>query len=274
MKMSTKWRVLSIPFIAGFLMFYVLPFGRSIYYSLIESAFNHSFVGLSNYQAVLNNKYYCLALGNTLKFTLIGTMLLMLLSLFLSLFLYSSKSYLARLRIVFIMPMLLPTAAIIPIFKQLFPSSVLYHLMSNCNVMPLLWLPVLLLYLWKNTGYNMILLMAAFSGIPHEIYEAAALDGAEGLKKLVRITLPMIRPTIFFIIVMSIMQSLRIFKETYLLYGSYPDESIYLVQNYMNNHFNKLDYQNLTAGAILFSLPIGCMMIFYYFLEKRWARII
>ena len=125
--------------------------------------------------------------------------------------------------------------------------------------------------MWKNAGYNLILLTAALSMIPREISEAASLDGARGLSKLTRITLPMIAPALFFSGVMSVMQSLRVFKETYLLYGAYPDPSIYLVQHYMNNHFAKLNYQNLTAGAIFFALLVGAVVALYYWLERRWA---
>lgn len=272
MKMAVKWKILALPFIAGFLAFYVLPFGQSVYYSLIESAFRHKFVGLTNYQAVLTNEYYQLAMINTFEFTLISAILLVLLSLFLSLTLHASGDRVGKLRIALIMPMLLPSAAVIPIFKQLFPQNVLYRLMQEWRFQHLLRIPIILLFLWKNTGYNIILLTAALSLIPREVNEAAALDGSQGPQKLLNVTLPMIAPTLFFVAIMSVVQSLRVFKETYLLYGSYPDPSIYLVQHYMNNHFAKLNYQNLTAGAILFALPAGFVIAGYYRLERRWME--
>ena len=99
MKMAVKWKIFALPFIAGFLAFYVLPFGQSVYYSLIESAFRHKFVGLTNYQAVLTNEYYQLAMTNTFEFTLISAILLVLLSLFLSLTLHASGDRVGKLRI-------------------------------------------------------------------------------------------------------------------------------------------------------------------------------
>ena len=272
MRMKSKWKLMAFPLILGFLIFYVFPFGESLYYSVIESAFQQRFVGLDNYREAIENSYYRLALKNTFEFTSISAAMLVCLSLCLSLALRSGGGFVRKMRIAFILPMLLPTAAIIPIFKQLFPQNAMYALMQKTGNGHLLRIPIYILYLWKNAGYNIILLSTALSLIPREIEEAAALDGAHGLRKLFSITLPMIFPTLFFVIVLSIVQSLRVFKETYLLYGAYPDQSIYLVQHYMNNHFAKLNYQKLTAGAILFALPIGLLVFGYYKSDGRQNR--
>ena len=264
MCMNTKWKLAALPCVLGFLIFYILPFGRSIYYSFIKNAFDSSFVGLANYRAVLGNSYYRLALRNTFEFTLVSSCLLMVLSLAISLALNGGGRVMPKLRFAFILPMLLPTAAIIPIFERLFPINMLYQMGGNA-----FRIPVYLIYLWKNAGYNVILLTSALSMIPKEVNEAAALDGARGLFRLFRITLPMILPTLFFTAIMSVVQSLRVFKEVYLLYGSYPDPSVYLVQHYMNNHFNKLNYQNLTSGAIMFALMVGGIVSSYYWIERR-----
>ena len=273
MKLNGRMLMLSIPFLAGFLLFYILPFFYSVYYSVIESAFVHRFVGLSNFREVLSNKYYRLALKNTFMFTLIGVPLLVFLALLLSLALYSIKGRIGLLRALFILPMLLPTASVIPIFRYLFvnQNSGAYLAASALGLSSeqIIALPIYLLYLWKNVGFHIILLTTALEMVPHDLYEAAALDGAGGMRRLRSITLPLIMPTVFFVIVLSIIQSLRIFKEAYLLYGAYPDPSIYLVQHYMNNHFYKLNYQYLTAGAILFAGIVYLLVAFGYRFERK-----
>lgn len=271
MKVTTKWKLLAFPFLLGFFVLYVFPFGQSICYSVIASAFDRTFVGFANYQAVWENAYYRLALANTLQFTSASTAMLVLLSLALSLALHGGGRFVGQLRIAFVLPMLLPTAAVIPLFKLMFPQERLYELAQRWGNGWAFRLPVYMLYLWKNAGYNVILLTTALALVPREVEEAAALDGAQGLRKLTAITLPMIAHALFFVVVLSVVQSLRVFKEAYLLYGTYPDPSIYLVQHYMNNHFTKLNYQNLTAGAILFALPVGVAVAVYGWAERRWA---
>lgn len=247
---------IGIPFILAFILFYIVPFALSFYYSAIESAFSKRFVGLQNYASVIGNKYFRLALMNTFEFVLTGVPVLTVLSLALSVMLHSLGGRYPLIRGAFILPMLLPTASVVPIFRLLFADGFIR-------------LPVYLLYYWKNAGFGIILLMAAQMMIPGDIYEAAALDGARGFRRFFSITLPLIAPTLFFTSVLAIVQALRIFKEVYLLYGAYPDPSIYLVQHYMNNHFFKLNYQNLTAGAIMFALIVYAIVAAFYRFERR-----
>ncbi|MEG1844605.1 MAG: sugar ABC transporter permease [Clostridia bacterium] len=272
MKMRKYAFALSLPFICGFLLFYVMPFFYSIYYSVIESAFSDAFVGPDNYVSVFSNKYYRLALTNTLEFTLIGVPMLVLLSLVLALMLHGLGGGHGTLRGAFILPMLLPTASVIPIVSQVFGNRGGAYLTLKglgLGASQLVRLPIYLLYFWKNAGFNVILIMAALMMIPKVIYEAAALDGACGFRRFRSITLPLIGPTLFFVMVLSVVQSLRVFKEAYLLYGAYPDPSIYLVQHYMNNHFYKLNYQNLTSGAIMFALIVYLLVAIGYRFERR-----
>ena len=272
MRLNRRVLLLSIPFYAAFMLFYVLPFFYSFYYSVIESAFSHRFVWLDNYISVLTNKYYRLALRNTFEFTLIGMPILVFLALFLSIILHALGGRHAFIRGAFILPMLLPTASVVPIFRQFFvnQNSGVYQTLIGLHILDgqIVRLPVYLLYIWKNAGFSIVLLIAALMMIPGDIYEAAALDGARGLRRFFRITLPLIAPTLFFVTVFAVVQSLRIFKEAYLLYGAYPDPSIYLVQHYMNNHFYKLNYQNLTTGAILFALIVYVVVAVGYRFER------
>lgn len=258
--MHRRMVYLGLPLIAGFLLFYIIPFALSLYYSLIESAFSSRFVGIDNYVAVLNNKYYQLALKNTLEFTLTSVPVLVLMAMGLSLLFYGLGGGHRYLRGAFVLPMLLPSAAIVPLIKQLMAvsQSPAYMALEGLGMATeqIVRIPVYLFYMWKNMGFHIVLILAALTMIPHEINEAAALDGARGFRKFCSITFPLIRPAVFFVLILSIMQSFRVFKETYLLYGSYPNPSVYFVQHYMNNHFFKLNYQNLTSGAIIFAAVI------------------
>ncbi len=256
-KLKRKWWMIGLPFVLWFLLFYAIPFGHSIYYSLIESAFSPRFSGLANYTKVLENRYYQLAFINTLKLIALGVPCLVLISLALALIVSRLNGRCAWVRAALVLPLLLPSAALTPAFEKL----------AALNVQA----PVYAIYIWKNTGFMMILLVAAMSVIPKDMYEAAALDGAKGLRLFFHITLPQLAPALFFVSILAVVYNLRIFRESYLLYGAYPDESLYLMQNYMNNHFQKLNYQNLTAGATMFAAFLYLFVWAAYRFDKRRA---
>lgn len=273
MNMHKRLMMLATPLVLGFLLFYVFTFLYSVQYSVTESAFSPEFVGFANYREVFSNKYFRLALKNTFEFIVTAVPLLVMLSLLLAMQLHSLGGRLRLLRSIFIIPMLLPSSAVVPVFTSLFVSdgsAVRVFLEGlGMNEAQLTRLPVYLLFLWKNCGFNIILLISALMVIPRDIYEAAELDGARGASMFFRITLPMIAPTLYFVVMLSLVQALRIFKEVYLLYGAYPHTSVYLVQHYMNNHFYKLNYQNLTTGAIIFAAVIYLLIAVFYRYERR-----
>jgi len=269
-----KQLLLLVPGLCGFLIFYALPFVYSLYNSVIKSSFDKSFVGIANYITLLKNEYYRLALKNTFQFTIIGVPLLVFISFILAILMIKQSGRMRVCRTSFVIPMLLPSAAVVLIWQVLFSRNSI--LMSNffnsfewLKTLGLYKVPVYIFFIWKNTGYNMILFMSGLLSIPNEIYEASEMDGVSFLKKHIHISFPLLLPTTFFVIIISMVNSFKIFKEVYLLYGSYPDTSIYLVQHYMNNHFNKLNYQNLTTGALIFTIIVYIVVAFGYTVENK-----
>ena len=119
---------------------------------------------------------------------------------------------------------------------------------------------VVILFLWKNLGYNMILFLSALSSMPKDIIEVATLEGASSLYKFVHIKLRYISPTILFVTVLSLINSFKVFREVYLLTGSYPYDSLYMIQHFMNNTFNSLDYQKLSSAAIIMAIIMAAIM--------------
>jgi len=271
-----KARLLMIPGLSGFLVFYVIPFLGSFAYAFTNNPLQMQFVGFANFVASFQNKYYMLALRNTVIFTIIGVSLIMLFSIVVSVMISTVGRRIAFIRMAFILPMLLPTAGVALVWRTwLNPNGALE---STAAFFPGIlgelfspqMIPVYLMFVWKYCGFNIILLVAAIASIPHEVYESAALDGASGLSLHVKITIPMIRPTVFFATILSITNSFRIYKEMYYFYGTdYPPDSVYMLQYYMNNLFNKINYQMLSAGAILFALIVFVIVVFGYWSDVR-----
>jgi multiple sugar transport system permease protein len=123
-------------------------------------------------------------------------------------------------------------------------------------------IPLLAIYVWKNSGFLMLIFLAAFSMVSKDIYEAAAIDGAKKIRIFFNVTLPMTAGAILFAVILAVSYNLRLFREAYLLYGAYPDTNIYLTQHYMNNHFYQLNYQKLTTAASMF---FTVLVIFVWF---------
>jgi len=205
-------------------------------------------VGLSNYIETLSNSYFQLAMQNSLLLIVIGVPALVILAIVLSLLLTFQLNKLPRLRDAFILPMLIPTASIVLIWQQLFGGFTSA-------------IPIYLLFVWKNIGICIILLTAALTTIDQSVFEAAKIDGAKALLIHRKITVPILTPTIFFTVLLAIVNSFKIFKESYLYYGNkYPPNHSYTLQYYMNNNFLKFDYQALASSSILTSLLVLLMV--------------
>lgn len=247
----------------GFLLFYVVPYIASFYYAFTNNAFDTEFVGFKNFADVLYNHVYRMALGNTLVFTVAGVFMLMAFSIFISiLFSLAGRAY-AALRIAFILPMLLPTAGVSLIWRMVFnPGG---QLNFSAQIYTNLWqrlfspqlIPLYLLFIWKYCGINIIIISSAMADIPEEIGQAASLDGITPFGLYRHIIIPMAAPAFFFSLILSFVNSFRIYKEIFYLFGGeYPPSSVYMLQHFMNNHFQKLNYQLLSAGGIVFLIII------------------
>lgn len=129
--------------------------------------------------------------------------------------------------------------------------------------------PVILMFLWKNIGFNMIIILASLNAAPKETLESAMLDGAGWLKRQIYIIVPQIVPAILFVVIISIINSLKIFKEAYILSGPFPDDSIYTLQHFMYNQFNMLNYNYVVASALLLLTIIIILVALLFRVEKK-----
>lgn len=269
--------ILIAPSVIGLLIFYIIPFIWMIIYSFFDSPINGKFVGIQNYIGLLGNNAYKQAVTNTAIFTGISVPLIIILSLLLSMLLNKKIRFSHEFRTAFIVPLVVPVASVIIFFDLLFDyRGFLNRILDFFNIAPIDWMnssyamiAVITIYIWKNVGYNIILFLAGLQGIPKEYYEAASMDGAGPAAKFFHITLVYLMPTTFFVIIISIINSFKVFREVYLLAGDYPHQSIYMLQHYMNNAFRKLDYHKLVTSAILMTLVIYIFVFILFKVQKR-----
>lgn len=268
------------PSLIGFSIFFLIPFVVSIYYSLVDSPINGAFSGLTNYMQLLSNPIFLRAGFNTLVFTGISVPLIMAISLGLAVLLNNNIYGRNIFRAFFISPLVIPVASVVLVWQIIFSySGSLNSILSSFGLIPVDWMDtnwarfvVLVVYLWKNAGYSMVLFLAGLQNIPVQYYESAHIDGATPWKSFTRITLVYLTPTSFFIFIISIINSFKVFRETYLIAGSYPHESIYILQHYMNNMFSSLDYQKLTSAAFIMAVFIVALVSFLFRFERRISR--
>ena len=173
--------------------------------------------------------------------------------------------------------MMVPTASIVLVWQVLFyKTGTVNQMLDAFAIQSVDWLKtrggmavVIIMFLWKNLGYNMILFLAALSNIPEDIMEVATLEGAGSAYKFFHLKLRYLSPTILFVTILSLINSFKIFREVYLLTGDYPYDSLYMLQHFMNNTFAHLDYQKLSSAAIIMSL-VMIVIIAIMFIVEYW----
>lgn len=264
-----------LPSFTGVTIFVLIPFvdvvRRSFY-----GAMNGKFTGLANYNTVLKNEAFMLAAKNTGRFLLTCIPLLLLLSLLLALLLHRQKNHIQFFKTSFLLPMAIPVASIALLWKLLFHEQGLLNrfLLSLggakidfLNTDRAFWILVLT-YLWKNMGYDLVLWLTGLNEIDEELYEAASVDGAGGWEKFRFITIPKLLPTVNVIAILSFVNSFKVFREAYLISGDYPQEKIYMLQHLFNNWFLSLDIQKMCAAAVMCVVLFLIIILFYIKLDR------
>lgn len=269
-----------LPSLIGFVVFFAAPFAIGFYYSLMDSPVGGSFVGMENYEDLLGNTVFRRAAENTFRFTAISVPLNMFFSLGLAMLLNRKMRMRNWFRIAYLSPLIVPVASVVLVWQVLFDDlGSINGWLEAAGGHPRDWMEsgwamtvIIIVYLWKNIGYNMILFLAGLQNIPADYYEAAAIDGAGKFRQWTSITLIYLTPTTFFVFIMSIINSFKVFRETYLIAGEYPHNSIYMLQHYMNNMFRSLDYQKLTSAAFLMAFVIVALVLMLFMIERRITK--
>lgn len=240
------------PLSLGCLIFYAIPFLMVLFYSFMSRAGrNGRFVGLKNYREVLTNEVFLLACKNTVRYLVIVLPMILILSYAVALFLMRASEFSKWLKPLLLLPFIMPVTGSVLLVEQ-----------TRMNME--------MLYLWKNTGYSVILLLAGLMAIDKMQYDCASLDGANGWKKFIYITMPQMRFPVFFACLFSLINAFKSFRDMFLIGGQYPKNENYMLQHYINNNFEKLNYSKLSvASVLLFSVVTICVGSLFLWVRKR-----
>lgn len=250
--------LLLLPSLIGISIFFVIPFLGSFKYAFTENAFNENFVWFKNFEELLSNTYFLLSVRNTCIFMLVATPVTLALSCVIAIALWKWGKKIPFVRSAFFLPIVLPSVTIVLLWNAYFAS-----------VPP--FTSLLLISLWKYAGLDIMLILTALCSVDHNMLDAARIDGAGGVRLFLQIVLPNIVPTLFFSLILTITNTFKIFRESFLLYGEYPNESVYMLQNYLHNHFTKLNYQNISTAALLFFFAIYIVVAIMLRMERKWS---
>ncbi|MCU6707447.1 sugar ABC transporter permease [Paenibacillus sp. J5C_2022] len=265
------------PSFIGFALFYLIPFGQSIFTSFGDRL-GGTGVTLTHYKELFVSASFQKAAANTFWFTLISVPLLVALSLGAALLLNQRVFIRQWLRAAYVMPLVVPVASIVMVWQILFDWNGVGNAWLNSlgagriDWMKSEWagLIIVLIYIWKNIGYNIVLFLAGLQNIPGQYYEIADLEGASASRKLFGITFVYLTPTTFLVVLMSVLGSFKVFREVYLVAGAYPHDRIYMLQHYMNNMFLSLDIQKLSAAAVLMAVCIFALIVGLFRIERKF----
>ena len=271
--------ILIAPLILGYLLFFAIPFVQVIQFSFLSGVGrNAAFVGVENYRSVLENESFQKAIGNTLIFLVIGLPVILALSYVIALMMKTHAQKHKLLKSVFLLPYIMPVVGTVLLVDLLFSETgLLNRLLEAMGFAPGEWLAggtafvvLILLYLWKNTGYAVILLLAGLVTIPEEQYESADLDGADVWQKFRYITTPQMWYSVFFTTIFSVINAFKCFREIFLNGGVHPSDNLYMLQHFLNNSFENLNYSKLSvASTLLLVLILVFFTSFYAFVKRK-----
>ena len=215
-----------LPTVIGLIVLNIIPIFQTIYQSFFKTGDfgrGNMFVGLENYQKVFADKEIWQALLNTFKYAIVEVPFSIIIALVLAVFLNRKMIGRSVYRTIIFLPMVAAPAAVAMVWRWLFNSD--FGLINNLFHLHTKWISdpriavfsIAVIGIWSIIGYNMVLFISGLQEIPHDYYEAAEIDGATGIKCFFNITVPLLSPTIFFVMITRIIGALQVFDLIYMV---------------------------------------------------------
>jgi ABC transporter, permease protein len=289
-KLNKEWLtgyLMIFPVVAGLLVFYIYPIFKVIIDSFYEvGSFNkRSFVGLDNYLTMFNDPKMWSSLFNTFSYVIVIVPGTIIISLILAALLNTKIKGRGFFRVIYFIPAITMGAAVAMIWKWMYNSdhgiinAILNALgfdsvnfLTNPNTA---LLSICLVSIWINVGYNMIILLAGIQGISKTYYEAASIDGASPVKQFFGITLPLVTPTLFFVLITNLIGTFQTFDTIYMMIkesGIAMEATQSMVMYFFRNAFSYSKKGYASALAVFLFLIIMLVTLIQMKLQKKWVN--
>lgn len=282
------WGYLMIaPVLIGLMVFYIIPFFKSLFISFTNMGpfGTYNWVGIENFKNILSDSNFYLALKNTFIYTIVSVPITIALSIILAVLLNSNIKGLSIYRTIYFLPAITMPAAVSMVWRWLFNSDfgLINYTLSKFGIAGPSWITnpkialfsVIIVGVWSKVGYNMIILLAGLQGISKSYYEAAEIDGAGTFKKFTKITLPLLTPTIFFVVVMSLIGAFQVFEYIFMMI---PNNSVSLestqsvVYLFYKNAFMLGEKGYASAIAVILFVIIMIITFIQMKLQDKWVN--
>lgn len=276
-----------LPNLIGYSIFVFIPVCFSFVLSVMKwdgSQIPMEFVGLQNFVQIFGDRFFRGALWHTVVYALMTVLPTLVLAMLLAVLLNSKIKGIAFYRTAFFFPYIASIVAVGAVWNMLFqpdfgPINEFLKLIGISN--PPRWVvstdwamvAVAIVTIWKYMGYYMIVYLAALQGISSSLYEAASIDGANGWQKLRYITIPMLTPTTFFVLIMLTIQCFKVFDMVYVMTGGGPGNATQTLVNYIyDKAFVNWQFGPASAGAIVLFAVVLVITLIQFQGEKKWSK--
>lgn len=276
--------ILLLPSIVTFGMFMLFPVLATFFFSFTnwDMSSKMDFVGLQNYIDLFQDQVFLKVLWNTLYFTAVSVPVGIIISVFLAMLLNQKIRLIKFYRAAFFIPVISSMVAVAVIWQWIYNPEfgLLNYFLSWFGMDGPSWLtstvwamPALIItYVWKQLGFNMLIFLAGLQSIPESYYEAAEIDGAKWYAKFRHITIPLLSPTTFFVTVMSVIQSFQVFDLVYLMTQGGPARSTsVMVYNIYQTAFDYFDMGYASAQAYVLFFIILIITLIQFWRQKKWG---
>lgn len=284
-KSNAKWAIFFLtPQLIGLLAFSIIPLISAFVLSFMKwDGFGvRTFIGLQNYINQLQHSDFWIATYNTILYTILTVPIGLAIALILAIALNNIKGR-QFYRLFFFMPVVTSSVSISVIWMWILNGDIgiLNQMLKMIGINGPNWLTdpklvmisIAILSIWWQLGYNMVIFLAGLQGVPKSLYEAAEIDGASKIQQFFKVTLPMISPTTFFLIIMAIIGSFQVFDQAFVLTQGGPGKASYtLVYHIYKNAFIDFRFGMSSAAAMILFVVILIITIFQFAMQKRWVH--
>ncbi len=282
-----KWigYVFIAPWLISFLAFDLLPIVSGFYHSFTDwtaTGSQATFLGWSNYSEALNrDPLFWTSVWNTLYYMGVSVPLGIIVAFLLAMLLNSNIRGMALYRTIYYLPSVVPVVAATIVWVFIFETrrGILNYVLALVGLPVIRWLsdpnwamPALIIMSLWGLGATMIIFLAGLQGVPQELYEAAAVDGATAMQRLFRITIPLMTPTIFFTLILNLVNAFQAFANAFILTNGGPNNAtlLYMINIY-NNAFRYFRMGYASALAVMLFVVVFSLTIFVYRTSDRWV---
>jgi multiple sugar transport system permease protein len=275
--------IMVAPTIIGLVALNIWPFVQTIYTSFCEHlGFGHyKFIGLANYAEIFQTPEFWKATWNTILFCILTVPLGLFLSLLVAMLLNAKIKFKGGFRTIFFLPMVCAPAAVTMVWRWIFNGQ--YGILNQLFGAEIGWITdpkfvmisCAIVAIWSNIGYDAVLLLAGLQNIPKTLYEANSIDGAGKVKQFFTVTLPMVSPTLFVVMIMRLMSAVKVYDLIYMMVEE-TNPAVTSVQSLMYLFYREsfIAGSRGTGSAIVIwtVLLIGMITLIQFYGQKKWVN--